>query len=202
MQRELYHDTLQHMIRQITGTVVGTEDRSLHINTGALTYRVYVSDDLIHTYGTTEEPKVTLHTHHAIREDSQDLYGFAKREDLVFFEQIISVSGIGPKKALLILSLASSESLASAIARGDVAYLTQVPGVGRKNAEKIILELKDKVIDREQDANLRTESDLVEAMQALGYGPKESRDALQGVPKEITETAERLKHALRNMKKS
>ena len=127
--------------------------------------------------------EVTLYTHLAVREDALDLYGFAERESLQFFELLIKISGIGPKSAMNILSVASLDSLKEAVGTGDVAYLTKISGIGKKTAEKIILELRDKLPASSSPASsLQSESDALEALESLGYGRKEAHDALRKVP--------------------
>ncbi len=118
-----------------------------------------------------------------------------------FFELLITVSGIGPKTALGILNVANPGTIRKAVATEDPSYLTKVSGIGRKSAEKIVLELKDKLsawetTETEAESSPH-ESDSLEVLKALGYTERDARDALKKVPKEITETAECVKHALK-----
>ncbi len=138
-------------------------------------------------------------THLAVREDALDLYGFKTEEELRLFEMLLTVSGIGPKSALGILDIASVETLRSAIAHGKAEYLTKVSGIGRKTAEKIVLELKDKVgaADAGMGAALKGDQEALEAMRSLGYSTQEARDALRNVPQEIEKGSERLREALK-----
>jgi Holliday junction DNA helicase RuvA len=117
----------------------------------------------------------------------------------ISFELLLSVSGIGPKSALGILDIASSETLRSAIASGNAAYLTSVSGIGKKTAEKIVLELKDKIIASGSAGPAMPKGDMeaLEAMRALGYSADEGRTALREVPPEVEGTSERLREALR-----
>ena len=153
-----------------------------------------------------KEGKVGLHTYLAVREDALDLYGFLDKKDLKLFELLISVSGIGPKGALGILSMASSQVLYQSIVSGNLEHLTNISGIGRKRAEKIILELKDKISEstdggsEEFNESLRQESEAVEALRALGYTLGESREALKKLPSDL-DTKTRIKEALRNLGK-
>ena len=116
---------------------------------------------------------------------------------------LLSVSGIGPKSALSVLDIASIETLRSAISSGNAGYLTNVSGIGKKTAEKIIIELRDKVgvSASGTDASLRGDEDALEAMRALGYSAAEARDALRKVPTTIASGTERLREALKIMGK-
>jgi holliday junction DNA helicase RuvA len=146
---------------------------------------------------------VLLHTHQVVREDDEALYGFESREELVLFEMLISVSGVGPKAAMAILSVARPAQIASAIASGDVVALSRAPGVGKKTAERLIVDLKGKV---ERVAGsptgpgvLGAEDDAQTALVALGYTASEAAVALRNAPdKEHATTEERVAAALRS----
>ena len=118
---------------------------------------------------------------------------------MIFFEMLIGISGIGPKSAMSILSAAPIETLRAAVSSGDPTHLTSISGIGKKNAEKIVLELKGKLVftSDEMTGVMKDESDVVEALKSLGYSQKEARDALKRIPKEITGTSEKVKHALK-----
>lgn len=151
---------------------------------------------------------VRFFTYLAVRENALDLYGFLTRQELRFFELLITVSGIGPKTALGIVNTAPVETLISGIASGDASYLSKVSGIGAKNAKKIVLELKDKIIgmareDETGESNssnsiFREESEVLEALQALGYALKDARDALAQVSDKAEKTVqEKIREALR-----
>ena len=122
-----------------------------------------------------------IHTH--VREDALDLYGFLNLRELEFFEMLINVSGIGPKGALTILGIASIETLERAIGTGDTSYLTKISGIGKKTAEKIVIELRDKISEKIKDekggASMQGELDVLEALKSLGYSQNEAREALK-----------------------
>ena len=139
---------------------------------------------------------VWIHT--VVREDALDLYGFPDENDLALFELLLTVSGIGPRSALGVLDIASAETLRAAIATGNATYLTSGAGVGKKTAEKIVLELKDKLSAGEA-ATAMPKGDLeaLEAMRSLGYSADEARKALRLVDAEVEGSSERLREALR-----
>lgn len=140
-----------------------------------------------------------LWTYLAVREDALDLYGFTEESDLAFFELLLTVSGVGPKSALAILNVASPETLRSAISAGKDSYLTNVSGIGKKTAQKILFELKDKVgaSAAAQSEQLASDEEALAAMRALGYSLTEARDALKKVPNTIEGSRERLREALK-----
>ncbi len=146
--------------------------------------------------------EVSLYIHTAVREDAIDLYGFETEEDLGFFKQLMSVSGIGPKTALGILNAADAPSLKRSIALGDAAALTKVFGIGKKSAERIVVELKDKVLLTSPARTAQSgsvgggEIEVIEALMALGYSAPESRAALKESAAE-GDTRERLAAALK-----
>jgi Holliday junction DNA helicase RuvA len=187
------------MISRLTGTVIDVAEKYIVLDVHGVGYKVYCSIDTI--AGIKEGASVSLFTYLSVREDALDLYGFSSAEDLGFFELLIGVSGIGPKSALGILGITSAQTLKQAIGTGDTGYLTKVSGIGRKTAEKIVLELRDKmranVNMKEAPDSLRAESDVIEALKSLGYSQNESRDALKEVPAEIVGTNARIKEALK-----
>jgi Holliday junction DNA helicase RuvA len=139
-------------------------------------------------------------TYLAVRENALDLYGFQSHEELDFFELLISVSGIGPKSALGILSLASLSNLRKAISTGDTGHLTKVSGIGKKMAEKIVVELKDKIdkIGQTHDEGniLSNDMDAMEALKSLGYNERDVREALKKVA-DVADVGEKVKKALK-----
>ncbi len=187
------------MISRITGTVIDKSEKFAVVDVNGVGYKLYCSMDTL--AGIELDTLASLHTYLVVREDALDLYGFGSADDQGFFELLISVSGIGPKSALGILNVTSVDSLRQAIGSGDTGYLTKVSGIGRKTAEKIVLELRDKlranVNMKEASPTLRAESDAVEALKALGYSQNEARDALKEVPAEITGTNNRIREALK-----
>jgi Holliday junction DNA helicase RuvA len=144
--------------------------------------------------------EILLHTHQVVREDGQFLFGFETREELALFELIISVSGVGPRAGLAILSVSRPVDVAAAIATGDALSLAKAPGVGKKTAERLIVDLRSKVgrVAIGPVSDLPDGDEAVAALRALGYTLAEAQRALNGVPpagKATTE--ERLATALR-----
>jgi len=146
-----------------------------------------------------EGQAAALWIHTVVREDALDLYGFKERETMEFFELLITISGIGPKSALGILSAATVGTLREAIVTGETAYLTKIAGIGKKVAEKIVLELKGKVfmVEGDSSSGQNADVDAIEALKSLGYSQKEARDALDGIAQDISDSGEKVKAALR-----
>ena len=142
-----------------------------------------------------------LWTHLSVRETSHDLFGFAERGALEVFELLITISGIGPKTALGILNVATPNMLRRAVSTGDTSYLTKVSGIGKKNAEKIVLELKDKLHVTEGGApagkQAQVDSDVIEALVSLGYNERDARGVLKELPSDLISASEKVKHALK-----
>ena len=166
------------------------------VSCGGVGYKVALGKDSFSKVKLGEV--ASLWTHLAVREDALDLYGFASEEELSFFHLLLGVPGIGPKSALATLDIASVETLRSAISAGNASYLTRVSGIGKKTAEKIVLELRDKVgASAGNAASLSSDQEALEAMRALGYSADESREALRKVPATVEKSNERLREALR-----
>ena len=168
------------MIGSIKGKIILKTDKFLIIETGGVGYKISVSPDtLSKSFKINDDIFLWIHTH--VREDAFDLFGFLDIQELEFFEMLINVSGIGPRSALTILSIASIETLRKAIGSNDITYLTKISGIGRKTAEKIIIELRDKVGKENKDGSLKEELDALEALKSLGYSQNEAREALKTV---------------------
>lgn len=185
------------MISSLSGTVRHKELNNIVVDVSGVGYKVLVPTDV--ALETTPSQPIFLWTHLAVREISLELFGFLDKEALDIFELLITISGIGPKTALGILNVATPSMLRQAVAGADTSYLTRVSGIGKKNAEKIVLELKDKLKLRETDAAIdtRSEGDALEALVSLGYSERDAREALKKVPKDITGASERVKSALK-----
>jgi Holliday junction DNA helicase RuvA len=185
------------MIGSVTGEVTAIRTGYAIISAGGVGYKVAATRSTLAALSINSP--ASLWTHLIVREDVLDLYGFETESEMVFFEMLLSVSGIGPKSALGILDIASIDTLRSAISSGNATYLTSFSGIGKKTAEKIVLELRDKVgaSAPATDASLRGDEDALEAMRALGYSATEARDALRKVPSSVTGGTARLREALR-----
>ncbi|MEK7609875.1 MAG: Holliday junction branch migration protein RuvA [Patescibacteria group bacterium] len=186
------------MISLLSGKIVEIGLRHVTIDIQGVGYKVYVTNDTLHSL--KKDSRITLWTHLAVREDAMDLYGFLSPKDKSFFELLISISGIGPKSALNIMSLVSADTLATSIRTGSVTHLVKVSGIGRKTAEKIVLELKDKmggISSEEITVGMSSDMDAIEALKALGYDTDEARDALKKIDKKIEDTGAKVKAALK-----
>lgn len=162
------------MIAYLEGKIIGRSENQLIVQTGGLGYRVFTTPQV----ASSSNDNVKLHTYLQVREDVLALFGFESKEDLDFFEMLISVSGVGPKMALQILSAGNTELIKNAIAAQDVAVFTKIGGVGKKTAEKIILELKGKVGLVGAVVGGAGSEDLLLALESLGYSSREIKDVL------------------------
>jgi Holliday junction DNA helicase RuvA len=182
------------MIGSVRGRVVARGTDHVVVDVSGIGYKVFVPRQ-------PEREEVLLHTHHVVREDGQFLFGFSSRDELALFEMLISVSGVGPKAALALLSVSRPGDLAAAIAAGDTAALARAPGVGKKTAERVIVDLRSKVAkvgDGGLPGGAQVEDDAVAALLALGYSASEAASALRGVPPATAAaTEERVRMALR-----
>lgn len=186
------------MIGSIKGKIAFKTEKFIVVETSGVGYKINVSPDtLAKAKKLGEEISLWIHTH--VREDAIDLYGFLDYQELEFFEMLINVSGIGPKGALAILGVASIETLKRAIGTGDISYLTKISGIGKKTAEKICIELRDKMASdtsEETGNSLRDELDALEALKSLGYSQNEAREALKKVSSDLN-TNKKIREALK-----
>lgn len=185
------------MIASLKGLVMHIGDESLVLENAGIGYEVMAPTPVIAAVKTGQT--LSLHTHEYIRETSRELFGFADRDGLKLFQKLIGVSGVGPKTALLLLSIGTTDVVRKAIADGDLSRLTSVPGVGKKTAQKIVLELKGSL--EHLDDKLRTTDDVIEALVSLGYTRAEARDAVQTLPTTIVSTEDRMRAALQSLRK-
>lgn len=178
------------MIRQVRGEVLEVEPLGATVAVAGFGIFVSMAAPETLTVGT----EVELHTYLALRQDGLELYGFPDLADLRFFEQLLLVPGVGPKTALAILRKAPRESLIGAIGRRDLDYLTRVAGMGKKAAEKILVELAEKIGGAgSYDAS---DAEVFDTLIALGYTEREARGCIAGIPPEVAGKDARLKAAL------
>lgn len=185
------------MIGHLEGTVRAVSVGRAIVSVSGVGYKVFATKDALAKFAVGST--ASLWTYLAVREQALDLYGFSSEDEMRFFELLLSVPSIGPKSALAILDIATVETLRSAIARGNAAYLTNVSGIGKKTAEKIVVELKDKVglSAAGEEGAMQGDEEALAAMRALGYSPQEARDALRKVPNEFERGTDRLREALK-----
>jgi len=188
------------MIASLTGLILATGKESLVIQVGGVGFRVAVPQTLLD--GLSEHAgELTLFTHLHVRENELSLYGFGSEDELVFFRLLLTVSGIGPKVAMTILSSLPPDRLRAAIVQEDVAVLTRVPGIGPKTARKLAFELKDKLVGELAAGEVlatitEADADLIAALTGLGYSVAEAREAIRALPRGPLPFEERVRLAL------
>jgi len=169
------------------------------VDVGGVAYELHVPMSTFYSLPATGEA-VSLYTHLVVREDAHTLYGFATLEERSAFRQLIRISGIGARTALAVLSGLSVAELAQAVILQEAARLTRIPGIGKKTAERLLLELKGKLAEVSATAGGQQASDVVNALVALGYSDKEAatavKDLAPGVP-----LAEAIRSALKTLAK-
>src|SRR5260221_14175888 len=185
------------MIGYLKGNVVLLDGSSLILYVHGVGYKVTAANNLLTTVHLNTEASIFTHTH--VREDQLDLYGFASYQDLKLFEYFIGVSGIGPKTAIGIFGLGSREEIVQALQKADVDFFTGVPRLGKKNAQKIIIELKSKLGAVEELDLAEGESDIVMALASFGFSPDEARRALREIGDKGKTTEEKIKLALKSL---
>jgi len=180
------------MIDMLTGQVAAITNQYIVVTVGGVGLRVNVPTnvrDVVSGPGHV----LTLYTHLVVREDDLSLYGFSEQDERALFETLLKVSGIGPRIALAIISTLTVERLKNAVAREEPEVLTRVPGVGKKLAQKLILELKDKLaIDHVTGlaAISDLDTDVLAALTALGYSVVEAQTAIQAIPRDAPDDVE------------
>ncbi len=186
------------MIAQLVGTVAEIDGNTIVVDVGNVGYEVIVSNQLISNMTESVELKVYIYEH--IREQEHSLYGFSTKDDKRLFEHLLSVNGVGPKAALALFDLAEADILRNEIANGNTLFLTQASGVGKKAAERVIVDLQDKVgpaLATSRTHSLVSGSDeALEGLLALGYSKDQALQMLVNV--DATTAEERIKQALKN----
>ncbi|MFA9441263.1 Holliday junction branch migration protein RuvA [Uliginosibacterium sp. sgz301328] len=194
------------MIGRLRGTLLEKTPPQIVIDAGGVGYEVEVPMSTFYHLPATGQA-VELRTHLAIREDAHVLYGFGTEDERAAFRQLLKISGIGARTALAVLSGMSVAELAQAVTLQDAARLTKVPGIGKKTAERLLLELRDKLAKALPIAGIAltapagAQSDIVNALIALGYNEKEALGALKALPPDIG-VAEGIRAALKSLSKA
>jgi len=186
------------LIGRLTGRLASKHPPQLLVEVGGVGYEVEVPMSTFYSLPAAGEA-VTLFTHLSIKEDSHSLYGFATLEERTTFRQLIKISGVGARTALAVLSGLSVGDLAQAVALQEAQALTRVPGIGKKTAERLLLELKGKLADAKPSAP--GSNDVLNALLGLGYSEKEALAAVKGLPAGIA-VAEGIRAALKALAKS
>ncbi len=193
------------MIASISGPILKQEETSLIVGVGGVGVRVFVPKTVLEdTPGVGRN--IRLHTHLIVRETELTLYGFETEEDLQLFEVLLGVNGVGPKVALAILATLSPELLKSAIMQEETAVLQRVPGIGKKTAERIMFQLRDKLDFTAVTSAVPLVSDVdaevIDVLTALGFSIVEAQTALQQVPRDAKTVDERVQSALQHLDQS
>ena len=190
------------MIATLEGILEYRGNDSIIINVDGIGFRVYVPSSTLSQLGAVKG-KVFLYTHLHVREDNISLYGFASSEELALFKNLISVSGIGAKLALALLSALNPEQLVMAITSGDIDLLSQAPGIGKKMASRLVVELKGKLEKEWKEVALPLapgSADALAALTGLGYSVAEATKAISKLPdSEELSLEEKIKMALQQM---
>ncbi len=184
----------------VEGDLIRKSQREVIIQTGQVGWNIFVSKETLRQLP-PEGNRVKLWTsfYFRLQDGIAELYGFLTEEEKEFFELLNSVAKVGPKSALAILGLASLETLKAAIASGNAELLTKVSGVGRKTAERVVMELKSKIKDigKVPWQTLEIDLEVIEALLKLGYSKDEARKALDKIPQDLTSLEDRVKEALK-----
>ncbi len=187
------------MIATLKGIISYIDTPYIIIDVSGVGYRVLVSTPVLSSITLEQETKLFTYTH--VREDILDLYGFLQQQDLKLFERLISVSGIGPKTAMGVFALGSSNDIISAILAGDSGFFEGVPRLGKKNAQKLIIELQSKL---GHDTNFEVSTgegskngEIILALEQFGFSQKEAREALKNIQGKGESVEEKIKLALK-----
>ena len=181
------------MIASLRGTVRDHIGDAVLLETGDVGYLILVPVRIRAQLLTGSV--VFLYIYDYVREDAHKLYGFISLEERAFFETLLSVSGVGPKVALLILSVGSMSDIQRAVEAGDVDTLTSLPGIGAKTAKKILLELKGKLVDDQEPQG--RDLDVQDALVSLGYSAQQARETLRHIDASVEGAEERIRAALK-----
>lgn len=192
------------MIGRLHGVLLAKNPPEVLVDCNGVGYEVQVSMNTFYNLPALGE-KVTLLTHFVVREDAQLLFGFGEESERAAFRQLIKISGVGPRTALGLLSGMSVADLAQAVSQQEAGRLTKVPGIGKKTAERLLLELKGKLGADFGEVGAAiaggdTQADILQALLALGYSDREAAAALKSLPKDVG-VAEGIKLALKSLAK-
>ena len=192
------------MISSLKGVIKNKGNGFVVLEINNIGYQVFVASLLYADLVIGQD--FEFYTHQQVREDALNLYGFRQLEELELFEMLIDISGIGPKSALGVMSIATAADIKESIIRGDPALLTKVSGIGRKTADRVVLELREKISklsfkDNKLNRDGLGSSDEIDALMALGYSLPQAREALNGVDAKTKDSGERIRQALKKMGK-
>lgn len=184
------------MIARLTGQIIEREEKGIILDVAGVGYRVAVLS--VFRDKVKRGDRATLRIYHHTNDDGQTLYGFATKEDLIFFELLLTVPSVGPRTAINILEAAPPATLAQAVNEQDTALLTKVSGVGRKTADRIIIELKGKIAALPVVGfSGAIQQETITALTSIGYSAVQARELVQKLPKEITTVEEAVRAVLK-----
>jgi len=189
------------MISYLEGKILDKNEKFFVVDVSGVGYRIFSHSGILEKIPENGQ-NVKIWTHLYVREDAMDLYGFLNKEELEFFEILISISGIGPRSALGILEVAPVSSLKQAIVSEDETFFTKVSGIGRKTAQRLILELKSKLaktVVLEKGGSFKEMGDAFEALVALGYRQSDVRRVLNELPKDMKSAEAKVKEVLKRL---
>lgn len=192
------------MIASLHGVINHIGNDHLIVAVGGVGLRVFVPRTVLEDVGGVGR-NISLHTHLVVRETELTLYGFESNEDLALFQLLLGVNGVGPKVGLAILSTLSPELFKNAVVREEPAVLQRVPGIGKKTAERILFQLRDRletVSGEHMPLVSDVDADVIELLTNLGFSIVEAQAALQNVPRDVTDVDERLQRALQYLDQS
>jgi holliday junction DNA helicase RuvA len=181
----------KYMIAYLKGEILKVAEKNIVLNVNGVGYKV-----LTNTTNMKSGVEIEMLIHTVVREDALELFGFPNESSLHLFEKLINISGIGPRSALAIVHVGSVESLSAAINKGDIGYLTAVGGIGKKTAEKIILELRGQLSDLDYVSG---DNEVVAALKSMGYSERDAQVAAKGATGETVSA--KIKSALKNVGK-
>lgn len=186
------------MIAYLSGTVISKQDRTIILNVSGTGYLIYVPRGLKEK--TSEGEKLELYIHTNVREDDISLYGFGSKDEWQFFKLLLTVSGVGPKSALEILTMPMPR-VKTAIAKKDSALLSTIQGIGKKTSERIIVDLQGKVKEELMEDQIETpvREDIMQALISLGYNRQQVAYGLKKIPQELEREEEIIKYFLQNI---
>ena len=191
------------MIGRLTGTLLEKNPPRILLDVQGVGYEVDVPMSTFYNLPPTGE-RVTLHTHFVVREDGHFLFGFGGPAELAAFRQLVKISGIGPRMALAVLSGMSVDELARVVAAQEAGRLTKIPGIGKKTAERLLLELRDKLMPTVSLASAVAPdagADILNALMALGYSDREAQAALKTLPEGVS-VSDGIRQALKALSKA
>lgn len=181
------------MIASISGKLLYIGDNTITVQVGGVGLEIHVPSSVFNTLGRIGQP-VDLVTYLVVREDALTLYGFASEEEKAIFHLLLGVSGVGPRLALAVVNTLTPNVLANAIQKDDPDIISRVPGVGKKTAQKIVLELRGKLVAQDMPAGLaavsHADTEVIEALTAMGFSLVEAQAALQAIPRDAPDDVE------------